>query len=442
MGFQDKPEAAKPESTEQQQAAAAASEQALKDAQTGKTPVTTGNDAAATNLPDTKIVGADSEVKPAGAEQKPAAVEGDAAKDKVQPAVDAGGNVLPPVDIYDDKRNNPEGDKGADSKSTDAPPKDPELNEEQRKALDEHMTKYKQELDSKNFTLDPIQKGWGPYQSLESMVNSGKIQMTRAELKEESYRIRDRDFADMGRNYYKVGEAPVRWNEAELTKKMETERAAVKQQMIKAEEERKAKEAEEAKRKEEEARVQAEQVAKAVDSNVPKVEIIAEAQKAAGMTGDPAQLRDRIKEHVTKEVNAGTLTPEDLAKPMPRVGAIYVGSGVLTGEELQAGLAEQAKRKEEAAKTGAEGPKLGDVLKDMHKDNPDKVAGIDQASKLYESMKVQAEKQRADDLAKAEADAKVKAEADAKAKAEADAKAKAARQPEPQRIEQPPRQPL
>ncbi|HNB16976.1 MAG TPA: hypothetical protein PLC15_16440 [Candidatus Obscuribacter sp.] len=465
MGFQEKPEAAKVENTEQQAAAQAASEQALKDAQTGKPAVATGNDAAAANLPDTKIVGQGAEVKTAGTDQKPAGADGDAAKDKVQPAADAGGTVLPPVDIYDDKRNNPDGgDKGAAPKSGDAAPKDPELNDEQRKALDEHMTKYKQELDSKNFTLDPIQKGWGPYQSLESMVNSGKIQMTRAELKEESYRIRDRDFADMGRNYYKVGEAPVRWNEAELTKKMETERAEVKQQMIKAEEERKAKEAEEAKRKEEEARVQAEQVAKAVDSNVPKVEIIAEAQKAAGMTGDPGQLRDRIKEHVTKEVNAGTLTPEDLAKPMPRVGAIYVGSGVLTGEELQAGLAEQAKRKEEAAKTGAEGPKLGDVLKDMHKDNPEKVAGIDQASKLYESMKVQAEKQRADDLAKAEADAKAKAdadakakteadakakaEADAKAKAEADAKTKAGKQPEPvpvpgqQRIEQEPRKPI
>lgn len=439
MGFQDKPEAAQPESTEQQQAAAAASEQALKDAQTGKAPVATGNDAAATDLPDTKIVGQGAEATPAVSDQKPAVAGGDAAKDKVQPAADAGGDVLPPVDIYDDKRNSLDGtDKTAASQAAEAP-KDPELNEEQRKALDEHMTKYKQELDSKNFTLDPIQKGWGSYQSLESMVNSGKIQMTRAELKEESYRIRDRDFADMGRNYYKVGEAPVRWNEAELTKKMETERAAVKQQMIKAEEERKVKEAEEAKRKEEEARVQAEQVAKAVDSNVPRVEIIAEAQKAAGMNGDPAQLRDRIKEHVTKEVNAGTLTPEDLAKPMPRVGAIYVGSGVLTAEELQAGLAEQAKRKEEAAKTGAESPRLGDVLKDMHKENPEKVAGIDQASKLYDSMKVQAEKQRADDLAKAEADAKAKAEADAKAKAEADAKAKAeaeakaktAKQPEP-----------
>ncbi len=84
----------------------------------------------------------------------------------------------------------------------------------------------------------------------------------------------------------------------------------------------------------------------------------------------------------------------------------------------------------------------------MHKDNPEKVAGIDQASKLYESMKVQAEKQRADDLAKAEADAKAKTEADAKAKAEADAKTKAGKQPEPvpvpgqQRIEQEPRKPI
>ncbi|HNG76086.1 MAG TPA: hypothetical protein PLY72_16570, partial [Candidatus Obscuribacter sp.] len=140
MGFQEKPEAAKVENTEQQAAAQAASEQALKDAQTGKPAVATGNDAAAANLPDTKIVGQGAEVKTAGTDQKPAGADGDAAKDKVQPAADAGGTVLPPVDIYDDKRNNPDGgDKGAAPKSGDAAPKDPELNDEQRKALDEHM---------------------------------------------------------------------------------------------------------------------------------------------------------------------------------------------------------------------------------------------------------------------------------------------------------------
>lgn len=57
-----------------------------------------------------------------------------------------------------------------------------------------------------NLELPPIQKGWGPYQALQQMQKEGKIQMSPQEMKQEAVRIRDREFAKLGRNYFKVGE--------------------------------------------------------------------------------------------------------------------------------------------------------------------------------------------------------------------------------------------
>jgi hypothetical protein len=88
----------------------------------------------------------------------------------------------------------------------DAPKKDPDLTEAQQKALDEHMAKYKADLEKSNFTLDPIMLKKGPYQSLEKMIAEGKIpQMDRKTLYNEAVRIRDRDFAASGRNWYQAG---------------------------------------------------------------------------------------------------------------------------------------------------------------------------------------------------------------------------------------------
>lgn len=57
-----------------------------------------------------------------------------------------------------------------------------------------------------NMALPPIQKGWGPYQALQQMQREGKIQMSAQEMRAEAVRIRDREFARLGRNYFKVGE--------------------------------------------------------------------------------------------------------------------------------------------------------------------------------------------------------------------------------------------
>lgn len=57
-----------------------------------------------------------------------------------------------------------------------------------------------------NLELPAIQKGWGPYQALQQMQREGKIQMSPQEMRQEAVRIRDREFARLGRNYFKVGE--------------------------------------------------------------------------------------------------------------------------------------------------------------------------------------------------------------------------------------------
>ncbi len=57
-----------------------------------------------------------------------------------------------------------------------------------------------------NMELPAIQKGWGPYQALQQMQREGKIQMSPQEMRQEAVRIRDREFAKLGRNYFKVGE--------------------------------------------------------------------------------------------------------------------------------------------------------------------------------------------------------------------------------------------
>ncbi len=57
-----------------------------------------------------------------------------------------------------------------------------------------------------NLELPAIQRGWGPYQALQQMQKEGKIQMSPQEMRQEAVRIRDREFAKLGRDYFKVGE--------------------------------------------------------------------------------------------------------------------------------------------------------------------------------------------------------------------------------------------
>ena len=57
-----------------------------------------------------------------------------------------------------------------------------------------------------NMELPSLQKGWGPYQALQEMQRQGKIQMSQQEMQQEAVRIRNREFARLGRNHFKVGD--------------------------------------------------------------------------------------------------------------------------------------------------------------------------------------------------------------------------------------------
>ncbi|MBP6350418.1 MAG: hypothetical protein KA392_12820 [Candidatus Obscuribacter sp.] len=324
--------------------------------------------------------------------------------------------VTDPTDLYGDARNKP----------GEVP-----LTAEQQKALDEHMTKFQADVAAQNFTLNPLKRGEGPYQSIEQMGKDGKLPpgMTHQDVLSEARRIRDRDFKELGRNYYKVGEAPVRWNEAEVKAKVDAERQGFRDQMLKEEAEKKAKEAAAAA----EAQRKADELAQNVDKNVPKVEAVAAAQSAAGLTGDANELREKIKANVASEVASGALKPEDLATNSPSQDAVYLASGKVSPEDLAAAKANLAKHTEQAAAHGGVAPTLKSELSGLYAGDQAKKDGLEQADKLYNSIKEAADKARADEAAaakaKAEADAaaKAKAETEAAAKAKADAEAAAAK---------------
>ncbi len=93
------------------------------------------------------------------------------------------------------------------------------LTPNQRRQADEAL--FFQDLyHQQNLELEPLQKGWGPYQSLEKMVRDQKIQLSEEELLQEAKRIRDRDFSDLGRNYYKSNDSIKFWSEAEINQRV------------------------------------------------------------------------------------------------------------------------------------------------------------------------------------------------------------------------------
>lgn len=324
--------------------------------------------------------------------------------------------VPDPTNLYGDARNKP----------GEVP-----LTADQQKALDEHMTKFQADVAAQNFTLNPLKRGEGPYQSIEQMGKDGKLPpgMTHQDVLSEARRIRDRDFQELGRNFYKVGEAPVRWNETEVKAKVDAERQGFRDQILKEEAEKKAKEAAAAA----EAQRKADELAQNVDKNVPKVEAVAAAQSAAGLTGDANELREKIKANVASELASGALKPEDLATNSPSQDAVYLASGKVSPEDLTAARANLAKHTAEAAAQGGVAPTLKSELSGLYANDQGKKDGLEQADKLYNSIKEAADKARADEAAavkaKAEADAaaKAKAETEAAAKAKAEAEAAAAK---------------
>lgn len=285
-------------------------------------------------------------------------------------------------------------DKAVDAKTNDAKAEETQPKDGLTKAEEAHLKAVRERLEKENFNLKAIQKNWGPYQSLEAMVKEGKLKMSPAEMKKEAERIRDREFKALGRKHFNLGESPKRWSEEEMDNmvkdELKTFRAAEEKRVAaekKAEEDRVA-----AERKAEEERQRAEsekqlrdQTAVALEKHVPAQDKLQSAAKGIGLNVSDEQMkefRERLKEHTFKEVARGTMKPEDLERPMPRVGGVFVAMGAVKEEQLNQALQKQ----EEMRKAGQKPPQLGDMLKEQFKDNKEALMRLDIASKFYDKL--------------------------------------------------------
>ena len=95
----------------------------------------------------------------------------------------------------------------------------PSLSAEER--LRQEVVEFKDRFQKQNIELDPVQKGWGPFQVLEQMVKEKKISLSDEQILAESRRIRDRDFSQNGRKHYKLDERSLRWSDREIAEKVE-----------------------------------------------------------------------------------------------------------------------------------------------------------------------------------------------------------------------------
>ena len=264
------------------------------------------------------------------------------------------------------------------------------------KEIQEKMAEFQKKLEGENYTIS-FAKGEGPWgaitrqqQEAAKKQKDGKpltpqeealLKLDGDQVTKEARAIRDRDFQTLKdksgnpRNWYIVNETTSRYSPEQMKEMMAKQEQTLRQAAEKALKEAEAKA---------EAEKQAALAAK-VEANVPAEAIVKDAAAKTGVEGDPKVIRDAMKAQVEKEVKAGTLTDADLAKPYPRVGAALVGTGALTGEELDTALAEQAKKKAESADGKA--PRLDAVLQEMFKDNPEKLAKLDKSSKFYDELK-------------------------------------------------------
>lgn len=105
--------------------------------------------------------------------------------------------------------------------SAESPKQSEAIQQTAEERLRQEAVDFKDRLRKQNIELDPVQKGWGPYQVLEQMVKDKKIILTEEQVLEESRRIRDRDFKTNGRDYYNQNEKSMRWSEEEIDRKVE-----------------------------------------------------------------------------------------------------------------------------------------------------------------------------------------------------------------------------
>lgn len=314
-------------------------------------------------------------------------------KTKPEQTVDAKPQEVKPGEVKPQEQKEgdakPQDAKPPEKKEGDANPQEAKPQESTEpqdgmsKAERDHINAYRQKLEKDNFALKAIEKGWGPYQSLEAMVKEGKIKMTPAEMKKEAERIRNRDFEELGRQHYKVGETPQRWSNKEMDKMVQDELKtfrATEEKRVAAEK----KAAEDRQRAEAEKQLR-DQTAAALEKHVPSQDKLQSAAKGIGLNVSDQQMkefRDRLKEHTFKEVARGTMKPEDLERPMPRVGGVFVAMGAVNEDQLNKALQHQ----DEMKKNGQKPPQLGDVLKEQLKGNKEALARLDMASKFYDKL--------------------------------------------------------
>lgn len=106
------------------------------------------------------------------------------------------------------------------------------LSTQQEQAEKEFLEKAAKDLEKQNLKLKPLHKGEGPYQAIERMVRSGALpHMTSEQIKEHAVRIRNRDFEQMKRGYYKVGETPEFYSKQEMAKMMEAKKQEFRQRL-------------------------------------------------------------------------------------------------------------------------------------------------------------------------------------------------------------------
>ncbi len=264
------------------------------------------------------------------------------------------------------------------------------------------MEAYQKELAANNFTIT-FAKGEGPnpamFRQQKEAIEKQKagkelspqekavMGLTSEDIRTEAIRMRDRDFKVLKtedgkpRNWYIKDEPSQRWSNQELKEKMAAQEKTLREGAAK-----KIAEAEE-KQRQLEAENKAKELAAAIEKNVPAESMVKDAATKAGVEGDPKAIRDAMKAQVEKDVASGALKPEDLTKPYPRVGAALVGTGALTSEELKSALDKQTELKTAAEAKGEKGPRLDAVLKDIYKDNPEKLAQLDKSSNFYDELK-------------------------------------------------------
>lgn len=105
-------------------------------------------------------------------------------------------------------------------------PKGPhELSSAHEDHQDNYLDQFKTLLDQANFTLAPLQKGWGPYQGLQVAVKERGLDFSNLQIRDEAIRIKNREFSESNRTSFKVGEQLAFYSPKEINQSVEQERA-------------------------------------------------------------------------------------------------------------------------------------------------------------------------------------------------------------------------